>query len=367
MNSISNKLNTSVGSTLALLGVVGLAGCAAGPDSEDEARLGQADSSIVVFAEESTCVTLFAGQTSDAGTVCASIDNTVDTSAECGPGATGVMDVTFSTTGGWELQEAHLAVGDDLADIPANKKGNPKIGNFPYNSGDITGATSQSFSVPLCELGLDGAQESCDPVTAYLAAHAAVRKDNGDGSYQTETGWGDGDRFVDRGSWAEYFNLTLECTTEEEPPPPPPADCETAFSLGEQCFLDIDEDDDGSGDFNRWGWREQLDGSYVADIYAGAGQCSTGKGTLVGSLIVTDNGDGYFGVEYDIASGFYLDETHLYIGDSLPVNSSGESTVAPGQYTEIHESLAGATSDSYTLPGRVGDYLIAHAVVCGAF
>ena len=166
---------------------------------------------------------------------------------------------------------------------------------------------------------------------------------------------------------AEYFNLTLECTSEEEPPPPPKKDCETAFAVGSQCFLSIDEDGDGNGDFNRWGWREQIDGSYTADIYAGAGQCDTNKGTLVGSLNVVVNGDNTVSVTYETNEGFWMDETHLYVGQNLPVNSSGESTVAPGQYTEIHDELEGVSSDSYLLPGGNGDYLIAHAVVCGDF
>ena len=67
------------------------------------------------------------------------------------------------------LGRYHLAVGDDLTDIPANKKGNPKIGNFPYASGDITGATEQGHLVPLCMLGLDGADEVCEPVDAHIA------------------------------------------------------------------------------------------------------------------------------------------------------------------------------------------------------
>jgi hypothetical protein len=132
------------------------------------------------------CSTLFAGQTIDAGTVCSSVNNDN-------------LDVTFTTTGGWELEEAHLWAGTQLSDMPQTKKGNPKIGNFPYNSGDITGATSHTFSVALLGLGF-----SCpgDDVTYILAAHAALRKDNGDGTFQTETGWGDGPNIVDRGSWA---------------------------------------------------------------------------------------------------------------------------------------------------------------------
>lgn len=189
------------------------AGCGEEGRRIEEVRVSSSPQGLVKSEDGSaSCFTLYAGQTVDAGKVCLTVDNEVDTAASCGKiGAKGVVKVTYTTKDGWELTEAHLAAGDSLADIPANKKGNPKIGNFPYNSGDITGATSQTFSVPLCTFGLDGSYETCDPVNGFFAAHAALRRDNGDGTYQTETGWADGQAFTSKGSWAQFFNFKLEC------------------------------------------------------------------------------------------------------------------------------------------------------------
>jgi len=360
--------------TLALAALplaLGGAACAVSPGEEE---LGSSEQEIVEINEDSTCVTLYAGQTIDAGQVCASVDNTVDTSAVCGAGSAGVLNVEFLTSGGWEIEEAHLAAGDDLADIPMNQKGNPKIGNFPYNSGDITGATSHSFSVPLCTFGLDAGLTECDPVNAFLAAHAALRKDNGDGTYQTETGWGDGDRFVQKGSWAEYFNMELVCTGDEEPPPPPePASCETAFAYGDgdaTCFIGADFDGDNVDDgISRWGWSNGplSAGSYSWEVYAAAGQCDLTKGTLVGSLGVVYDGSSAT-VTFNRTGDFVLDEEHLYVGsEPLARDSNNEYTVAPGQYPLVID-LTDATSTSNVVNGLSGDiYVVYHAVACGSF
>jgi len=358
--------------TLALAALplaLGGAACAVSPSEE----LGSSQQEIIEINEDSTCVTLFAGQTVDAGQVCVSVDNTVDTSAVCGAGSAGVLSVEFLTSGGWELEEAHLAVGDELADIPMTNKGNPKIGNFPYNSGDITGATSHTFSVPLCELGLDASLTECDPVNAFLAAHAALRKDNGDGTYQTETGWGDGERFVTKGSWAEYFNMELVCTDNPEPPPPQPRTCETAFAYGGSdatCFIGTDFDGDGSAnDFNRWGWSNGPlgAGSYSWDVYAAAGRCDLNNGTLVGSLGVVYDGSSAT-VTFTRTGDFMLDEEHLYVGsEPLARDGNGEYTVAPGQYPLVID-LSDATSTTNVVSGLSGSiYVVYHAVACGTY
>jgi hypothetical protein len=62
--------------------------------------------------------TLFAGQTIDIGTVTMEV---VDDN----------LEVTFQADLGWQLQETHLWVGTNLADMPQTRKGSPKIGNFP--------------------------------------------------------------------------------------------------------------------------------------------------------------------------------------------------------------------------------------------
>jgi hypothetical protein len=362
---------------LAMLGGFALAlwgaGCSVDGGSDDVE--GFDDMRYVEVSGSSTCVTLFAGQTIDVGTVCVSIDNAVDTGAQCGVGSTGVMNVTYATTGGWQITETHLAAGDQLADVPVNKAGNPQIGQFPLTGTSPAGTTTQSYAVPLCSFGLDGTDEACDPVKSYLAAHAVVRKQNANGTWQSETAWGDGERIVKKGSWAEYFNMKLECKEEVEPPPPPVAQCETAFANagnGDQtCFIGEDFDGDGDpGDFNRWGWTNGpiAPGTNMQwPVYAAAGQCNLGNGELVGHLTVNYSGSSAQ-VSFDRVGDFTLDEEHLYIGNEpLPRDGNGQYTVAPGQYPLVVE-LDEATHTSHTVDGLTGNiYVVYHAVACGGF
>jgi hypothetical protein len=314
-----------------------------------------------------TCTTLYAGQTIDAGTVCSSVngDN---------------LDVTFTTTGGWELEEAHLWVGTQLSDMPQTKKGNPKIGNFPYNSGDISGSTSHTFSVSLA--GLDF---SCpgDDVTYLLAAHAALRKDNGDGTFQTETGWGDGPNIVDRGSWATYTEVTLSCDCDGGGPPN--ASCETAYATSlsggaagsddtSSCFFSTaqcpDTNDDGVLETigNNWGWQlGPIEAGTVEtfNLHAGAGQCDTGKGYVAGTVTVNYDGmDLTVDVNVDSA-GDELGAVQVYAEYAL------QCTTAPGQYTilgnsGVHDNACDTTSYQVSATNFNGGpiYVSAHAEVC---
>ena len=137
--------------------------------------------------------------------------------------------------------------------------------------------------------------------------------------------------------------------------------CETAFAYSKgNCFSN-----DG---FNRWGWvlgplSEGAEESY--DLYAGAGKCNIGNGTLVGSVTVSYN-DGTVTVDYSTFPGFGLTETHLYVGNNkYPLKPNGQQTVAPGQYGNQNSFDEPASSDSYSVDGLEGDiYVIAHAVVC---
>jgi hypothetical protein len=329
------------------------------------------------------CQTLFAGQTIDAGTVCTEVvgDDLV---------------VTYTTTGCWELTEAHLWVGANIGDYPQNKKGNPVPGQFPNNSGDITGATEYSFAIPLADLGI-ACDEMGDPTQAqyYVAAHAAVRCDeDGDGTYQTETGWSDGSRFVSRGNWGTYDTVTFTCECPPCDEPPVEVGCETAFAYDAvmgTCFLDIDADgvanDDGEGHFSRWGWTIQITASdtvHVFPIYAGAGQCDLTKGTLVGNLHVSYDGM-VLEAEYVMADGFLMDEVHLYFCSEILPRDNEQFTVAPGQYGPsadgnkpndenplgiIDDTLETDVASLYTWTvnweALFGDlYIVAHAVVCG--
>jgi hypothetical protein len=340
---------------------------------------------VTVTANSGTeCQSLLAGQTIEAGTVCYDVDNSGD-----------AMTVTFDTTGGWELTEAHLWVGDSPEGYPSTPKGNPKVGNFPYNSGNISGATNHIVTVSLA--GWHDLLQCDESLTLYSMAHAAVRKEDGSGGYQTETGWAAGDRVTTRGSWATQVTLDIGVTCEDVPPPPPPPehDHETAFAVStanalagathftsalSTCFLDIDIDGDMNGDFSRWGWTngdrtesamplydEQefvglSAGSYSFDIYAGAGKCDLSKGTLVGTLGVEYNGSTAV-VTYTANNGYHFDEAHLYVGNDILAIDNGSYTVAPGQYQIVEEFDVETTSVTYTVGNLSGTiFVVAHGV-----
>jgi hypothetical protein len=86
--------------------------------------------------------------------------------------------------------------------------------------------------------------------------------------------------------------------------------------------------------FSNWGWSNQIGpGSYTWDLWAGAAQCDTSKGTLVGSVDVVYDGDGYVTVEFNIFDGYLLGTTAVYADyDLFPNLRNGNPTVAPGQY-----------------------------------
>ncbi len=303
------------------------------------------------------CEILYAGQTINAGSVCAEVSGDD-------------LLIVYETSGGWQLEETHLWVGSEIADMPQTRQGNPKIGNFPYASGDITGATVYTVSVPLASIGF-----SCpaDDANYFVAAHASLRKvDSGGNVIQTETGWADGDRFVEQGMWGTYFTITLNCSTSGGGDK-----CETAFTYGggtnaidsdtTNSFLEIDESGDGIGDFNRWGWSigSLGQGNYEFDIYAGAGQSDITKGTIVGTLFLDYNGTTAT-VTYSMDAGYTLNETHLWVGNEILARDVNDDyTVAPGQYPFIHGDLGALTNDAFIVATSGDIYIVAHAVVCG--
>lgn len=126
--------------------------------------------------------TLYAGQHIDAGTVTYGIDDNAN------------FYVTYQTTGNWVMIETHMFAGT-WEDLPKNKPGNPKIGQFPYSSSHGSGVTTYTYLVPLTSL------PPCESPGFIVAAHAVVKSNK-----QTETAWGDWDRdFCDR-RWGGYSN-----------------------------------------------------------------------------------------------------------------------------------------------------------------
>ena len=143
-----------------------------GGDGDDDGTIGGEQTD----PPATTGVNLIAGQHTRIGTVGAAVSGTS-------------MTVTYTCTEeGWNMYEIHFHVANSVDDIPANKKGNPKVGKFMEKFEDLDTDT-YSFVFDVSDLDLES--------TLYFAAHAAVS--NG------ESAWGEGTRFVQRGNWAMYF------------------------------------------------------------------------------------------------------------------------------------------------------------------
>jgi len=97
--------------------------------------------------------TLYAGQSIDVGTV--SVWNDEEN-----------LYITYSTTGGWEMTETHLAVATSLTDIP-QAKGNPIPGKFPYSTIHDSAVTEFTYTIPLEDWDSD--------TSLFIAAHAKVQ------------------------------------------------------------------------------------------------------------------------------------------------------------------------------------------------
>lgn len=125
-----------------------------------------------------------------------------------------------------------------------------------------------------------------------------------------------------------------------------------------------------------WGWTNGPlpEGNYEWDIYAGAGQNDLSKGMIVGKLIVNYN-EGCVEVIYEMDEGFFLGETHLWVGDDvLPMVTRGKKEVytnAPGQfpfgadfYIDEEDPDPSVTTWSWIGCDFEGDiYVAAHSVV----
>jgi hypothetical protein len=338
-----------------VLVIAGLTGCS------DETMVAPTDAfssfsvTTVNGQPNTSCTELLAGQTIPAGTVCFEV---VGSS----------MNVTYTTVDGWELTEAHLWVGCEPDGYPQTRSGNPKIGNFPNNSGSIDGTTTYTFSFDLSEFQCLDAIDCTNGNLLYAMAHASVRKADGSGGYQTETGWADGNPAAGR-NWATQVAITMFDDSCGGGTGNSCYDHETAFAFdGDQsgCFQNYPEYLDNP---NRWGWTNgpYAPGTYTWDVYARAGQCDLSKGTLVGTAILDYDGTTAT-VTYNLTGGWILETTHAYVGcEEFARNKQGEFTLAPGQYgsTNDFDPATGTTISTHTITGLDGCdvYAVIHAAV----
>ncbi|HLG36434.1 MAG TPA: hypothetical protein VI757_16265 [Bacteroidia bacterium] len=351
--------------------VIGISSCSkedASPTGSDSPGMKYVD--VNFQGSGQNCVQLTAGQTINVGSVCFDDVNTDNVSGD------DALQVCYTTTGCWKIDEIHFWIGTSLTTMPQTRTGNPIPGQFPYAYSFSGGVTTYCFTIPFSVLGW-----SCPNTVSgkyLIAAHAAVRDTC---TNQTQTGWGAGERIVTKGNWATYFSIYITC--DDAPPPPDDCGCETAFgksSAASTCFDQIS----CTGNTPRWGWSN---GPYtcgttdVLTLKAGAGGGGTcGTGTDVGTVTVNYNCNGDVTVTYNMSTtpvgtcaAPSLDEVHIYVGTTQTAmttqgcgtEASPCCTISPGQFGWTVD-LSNATTYSHTFSGNSGSiYVVAHAVVCG--
>jgi len=115
------------------------------------------------------------------------------------------MYITYTTDGGWEITETHLAVATSFDDIPQTKKGNPKVGHFAYSSDNDPAVTEVTHVIDL-EDYIEPDSYGRYLGTLYIAAHAVVEHP----ICGEETAWADtwGQSFPGN-SIALFFTITF--------------------------------------------------------------------------------------------------------------------------------------------------------------
>ena len=139
---------------------------------------------------------------------------------------------------------------------------------------------------------------------------------------------------------------------------------ETAWAFGGGSAIEFT-----SLRFGNWGWTNGPlgVGSYEFDLYAGAGQNDTDKGTLVGKVLINYTA-GEVTVTYSLYAGYTMSEAHLHVGSGpLPANRRGVMTNAPGQFQHKANFDPRVAEYTVTVSATGNIYVAAHAVVWGYF
>lgn len=260
---------------------------------------------------------------------------------------------------GWCLKEHHLHISSTLAGIPQTKTGNPKVGHFAYK-GTHDCILEYTETIPI-EWGA-GAQ-------VYVAAHAVVANDNGDGGtttftksggISTETAWGLGAPFPGN-NWAMYFFYTL-CDdngggigTESEIAYAYAPDGSGITSV---CLLDL-------GISYSWGFElGQFSDNYSFELWANPNTCSFDKGFHVGTVEVIFKGGNKIDVVYTTFAGYSLQDVHLWVSDEPWLIAP--PWVDPEEFPYNAWDLNGAMVYSFrNIVQRGPIFMIAHANVYG--
>jgi len=194
------------------------AGFGIGCSGEESSPLAPGNPSALAVDDpcgEVTTVRLIAGRTIDVGTVTVENDGVE-------------LCVRYETSGDWTLVESHLDIRLTPGDIPQNKAGNPKVGNFAYKHSNLGGVTVDEYCFLLDELGYTTGTE------LFVAAHAVVKRVVDGRPVQEETAWGEGPQFPGN-NWAMYLGHHLQECNQEGPFDPGEFTTFPQSEWGEEC------------------------------------------------------------------------------------------------------------------------------------
>jgi len=142
--------------------------------------LGQDVSVDIVKDSVSYKTNLIAGQHTIAGSITVSNDDES-------------LFIAYETVDNWLINETHLYVGVTILT-------NSAPGKFPYKHEELGGVVTDTYEIPLEDLGVG----PCDKI--YIAAHADLI----DGTV-AETGWAEGIKITLGKNWAMYFEYDIPC------------------------------------------------------------------------------------------------------------------------------------------------------------
>jgi hypothetical protein len=282
---------------------------------------------VTITGSDATSVVLIAGQNIPVGNVSfADVDTNND-------GIKDALEVTYMVESA-TLTDISFWIGSSEAGLPVNKAGNPVVGQFPYKF-IVAGKTSYSFLVPFSAIGYSGNDEKIFKV----ASHASVTV-NG----KAEGAWGNGERIIQRGNWAMWFNITLS-----KDPLDIPVEKESFKTFAYNSATSLPFSDYGFNEAGQWGWTNKIStGTTTFELL-------NKKLEYIGSVEVTYNGSNAT-VSYSLSGAYSFDEVYYYVGsDVLPVKKNEGYTVATGQFPVLEQAVG--KTYTKTISGLSGDII----------
>lgn len=252
------------------------------------------------FAQsDETCEVFYAGQTIAVGSVCV----TVDSEAE-------EVILDYVLENGWTLSEAHAWIGDNMATMPQNKKGNPQNGRFPHSASNLGGVTSHTFTIPVSQLNVN-AETFCE-AEIFVAAHGVVSKaSGGKKGGGTESAWAGSTELSSGGNWSRVFSVTNDfCGGDEYPEVPLAEGCFNVFGRGDDVltpYSPVGVTDTSNAWINTFGRLSSIGG----ELINGSGEDS---GDILAGLVGPDLLAVQFSVDLTANPALIVDSANVYVG-----------------------------------------------------